>query len=214
MVGHQGGPAHGLTRGSQCRNASSRASQAEGTCLICWKIKEVDTVARGQRGRGDGQERRSERNRARSHSACRPRKDVWIHILRAYSAGRRMNEAAGVEAGKAVRKMAHLDSGRVVKTEGRRWMDGFQMYFEGKVYRNCLWIRYKVEGRWISERLKRCLVFNWTAAWEVVPFADLGKTAESRGVGSSLGVEFRAIPWPERDQDAYHISKWKCQGVS
>ena len=115
--------------------------------MICWKIKEVDPVARGQRERGDGQERRSERNRARSHSACRPRKDVWIHILRAHSAGRRMNEEAGVEAGKAARKMAHLDSGRVVKTERRRWMDGFQMYFEGKVYRNCLWIRYKVEGR-------------------------------------------------------------------
>lgn len=43
-----------------------------------------------------------------------------------------MSEGAGGEAGGAVRKTVHVDWGRVLETEKRRWMDGFQMDFEEK----------------------------------------------------------------------------------
>lgn len=88
--------------------------------------------------RRGGQERRSEKNKTRSHKACRPKKDLWIHTFKTYSVERRMNEGAGVETGKTVRKMVDLDWKRVVETEKGRSMDGFQIYFERKVYRTCL----------------------------------------------------------------------------
>lgn len=44
---------------------------------------------------------------------CRPRKDSWAHILRAYSAGRRMVEGLEWKLGK--QKGVHVD--RVVETE-------------------------------------------------------------------------------------------------
>lgn len=66
---------------------------------------------------------------------------------KACSAGRRMKEAAGVEAGKGgSQEDGALGLGGVMETEERQWMDGFQTYFEGKVYRTRLSIRYKVSG--------------------------------------------------------------------
>lgn len=56
-----------------------------------------------------------------------------------------MNEGAGVEAGKGgSQEDAALGLGGVMEIEERQWMDGFQTYFEGRVYRTHLWMRYKV----------------------------------------------------------------------
>lgn len=73
-----------------------------------------------KKGMQTGEEVKEEQGQVTGPAA--QRKTSEFIYFKACSSGRRMNEAAGVEACKAVRKMVHLNSEREVETEKRRWL--------------------------------------------------------------------------------------------